>query len=175
MALFWNVDDIEASHLENNNIDPEDRKKGSKKGHDMRLVHGNDSAFAISLRHSGYHSSPHIHDYEQLNFIQEGEMWFFIHDEGYHMKKGDLLRIPRNAIHWSWVKTEEPCLCYEVFSPPPPKKDGMMNNARGLFDENEEPNSPPSIGVYFIDMEFHGLNLAEIEAKPAVNRKPATN
>jgi mannose-6-phosphate isomerase-like protein (cupin superfamily) len=176
MALFWNQDEVEVNDLAFNNIKPEDRTN-SKKGHDMRLVYGQDAGFAISLRRGGYHSSPHIHDYEQINYIQEGEMWFFVHDKGYHVKKGDFLRIPRNAIHWSWVKTEEPCLCYEVFCPPPPqnKRKGPDARGRGLFDEGEQVNIPPSIGVYFVDLQFHGLDIDEIEAKPAVNRPAETS
>jgi len=171
MSLYWKLDDVYVNDLKDNNIHDEDRKD-RRKGHDMRLVYGQDSALAISLRHSGYHSSPHIHDYEQINFIQEGEMWFFIHDRPYHVKKGDFLRIPRNAIHWSCVKTKEPCLCYEVFCPPPPQKKRKAHDAagQGLFDEGEEITPRKSIGVYFVDMKYHGLDLDEIESKPAVNR-----
>ncbi|HVT51942.1 MAG TPA: cupin domain-containing protein [Dongiaceae bacterium] len=171
MSLYWKLDDVYVNDLKDNNIHDADRKDRSK-GHDMRLVYGQDSALAISLRHSGYHSSPHIHDYEQINFIQEGEMWFFVHDKGYHVKKGDFLRIPRNAIHWSWVKTKEPCLCYEVFCPPPPqkKRKGQDAHGQGLFDDGEEVTIPKSIGVYFVDMKYHGLDLEEIESKPACNR-----
>lgn len=171
MPLFWNLESVETIDLKANNIKPEDRADLGK-GHDMRLVYGAESALAISLRRGGYHASPHIHDYEQINFIQEGEMWFFIHDKGYHLKKGDFLRIPRNAIHWSWVKTAEPCLCHEVFCPPPPPKDRSDPASAGhaLFDDGEERPVRPAISVFFIDMAFHSLNVAEIEAKPAVNR-----
>ena len=80
MPLFLNIDDVAAADLSGLNVKPEDRVKA--KGHDMKRVHGTEAAFAISLRKSGYHSSPHIHDFEQLNYIQEGEMWFFIHRQG---------------------------------------------------------------------------------------------
>ncbi|HTH96453.1 MAG TPA: cupin domain-containing protein [Stellaceae bacterium] len=171
MSLFLKADAGLVYDLALNNIEEADRKH-KKHGHDMTLVYGQDSALAISLRNGGYHSSPHIHDYEQINYIQEGEMWFFVHDKGYHVKKGDFLRIPRNAIHWSWVKTEEPCLCHEVFCPPPPQTKRKASDAAGtaLLDDGEEPKTQPSIGIYFIDMAFHGLNREEIEAKPACNR-----
>lgn len=168
MPLFENLDDVEINATYKNNVNPENRT--NDKGHDMRLVYGQDSALAISLRRPGYHSSPHIHDYEQINFIQEGEMWFFVHDKGYHMKKGDFLRIPRNAIHWSWVKSKEPCLCYEVFCPPPPLKKEGPRKGVGLFDDGEEVSIPPSIGAYYVDLQFHGLDINEIESRAPVNR-----
>ena len=143
MPLFLNIDDVAAADLSGININPADRVRA--KGHDMKRVHGTEAAFAISLRKSGYHSSPHIHDFEQLNYIQEGEMWFFILDKGYHVKKGDFLRIPRNAIHWSWVKTKEPCLCYEVFCPPPPtRKDRPNLRVDQLRQERLRPTSEPA-------------------------------
>jgi len=173
MPLFLNIDDVAAADLSGLNTNPADRVRA--KGHDMKRVHGTEAAFAISLRKSGYHSSPHIHDFEQLNYIQEGEMWFFILDKGYHVKKGDFLRIPRNAIHWSWVKTKEPCLCYEVFCPPPPARKDRPDHSVGLFDEGEEVTPPRhSSGSYYIDLKFHGLDIKEIEARPAVNRKAET-
>lgn len=171
MSLFWSVADVESSELAEANARAADRHAG--KGHDMRLVYGNESALAISVRQPGYHSAPHIHDYEQLNYIQQGEMWFFVHDKPYHVVTGDFLRIPRNVIHWSWVRSDEPCLCYEVFSPTPPMKNMLMNKAEGLFDEGEVPDVRSSLGVYYIDPAFHGLNIAEIESRPAVNRVPA--
>lgn len=168
MSLYLSIDRVAASDLAAANVNEEDRHSG--KGHDIQIVHGNDSAFAISLRKPGYHSAPHIHDYEQLNYIQEGEMWFFVHDQPYHVIKGDFLRIPRNAIHWSWVKSDEPCLCMEVFSPPPPMANMVMNNATPLFDEGETPKVNASLGVYYVDPTHHGLDIAAIEARPAVNR-----
>ena len=170
MPLFLNIDDVRAADLSGLNARPEDRV--ASKGHDMKRVHGTEAAFAISLRKSGYHSYPHIHDFEQLNYIQEGEMWFFILDKAYHLKKGDFLRIPRNAIHWSWVKTAEPCLCYEVFCPPPPKRKDRPIGSVGLFDDGEDTTpSRSSGGTYYIDLKYHGLDLEEVESRPAVNRK----
>jgi quercetin dioxygenase-like cupin family protein len=174
MSLFRNIGNVDAWDHVASNVNDEDRKsedRKSNKGHDMQLVYGNDAAFIVSVRRSGYHSSPHIHDFEQLNYIEEGEMWFFVHDKPYHLVKGDTLRIPRNTIHWSWVKSDESCKCYEVFSPPPPpEKLRWMQSACGLFDEGEQPEPRPSLGMYYIDPKYHGLDLAEIEAAPAVNR-----
>ena len=121
MSLFLNIDDVAAADLCGLNTNPADRVRA--KGHDMKRVHGTEAAFAISLRKSGYHSSPHIHDFEQLNYIQEGEMWFFILDKGYHVKKGDFLRIPRmpSTGHGSRPRSHVFAMRFSVRRPQPEK------------------------------------------------------
>ena len=169
MALHWNHDDeLQVIRWDDNSINPEDRNTTTKV-HDMRLVYGNETALAVSWRRPGYHSHPHIHDFEQLNYIAEGEMWFFVGERSYQVVAGDFLRIPRNAIHWSWVKTEEPCLAFEVFGPPPPPP-AMKGLGQGLFDETESPRMRESLGAFFIDPSLHGLDIEAIEAGAPANR-----
>ena len=55
MPLFRNMNEMEGSNLAEYNADSADRVKA--KGHQMQIVYGADSAFAISLRNPGYHSS----------------------------------------------------------------------------------------------------------------------
>jgi quercetin dioxygenase-like cupin family protein len=139
---------------------------GGTPSHIMRLVFGEECSIGVSTRTGQHHSEPHTHDQEQLNYIVEGEMWFFIRDRGYCVRKGDFLRIPRDEVHWSWVKTEEPCVCIECFSPP-------MRGGQGLFDPSESPNKRESKAdgrSIYVDLATIGLDLAEIEARPAVNR-----
>jgi quercetin dioxygenase-like cupin family protein len=131
--------------------------------HTIRSAFGEEASIAISTRTGAHHSEPHTHDQEQLNYIVEGEMWFYIRDRGYLVKKGDMLRIPRNEVHWSWVKTDEPCICIEVFSPP-------MSNGQPLFDASETPEVRESGEPAEIDLATLGLDLAEIESRPPVNR-----
>ena len=57
-------------------------------------IHGIDNSIMFAERGPGYHTKPHRHECEQINYIVEGEMWFFVEGEGYHCKKGDLMRIP---------------------------------------------------------------------------------
>src|SRR5215217_7918467 len=67
-----------------------------------KMVYGNDCNMMLAVRAPGYHSHPHTHDAEQLNYLLEGEVWVFVEDDGFLMRKGDFCRIPRNAVHWAW-------------------------------------------------------------------------
>ena len=61
------------------------------------FVYGNEANMMVATRSPGYHSKPHKHIPEQLNYVVEGELWIFIVDKAYHLKKGDFLRI--GAVH----------------------------------------------------------------------------
>ena len=45
--------------------------------------YGNECSLMIASRAPGYHTTPHIHESEQLNYIQEGEIWFFVEEQGF--------------------------------------------------------------------------------------------
>lgn len=75
-----------------------------------QMAYGNDSSIMVATRPPGFHSKPHYHDSEQLNYVADGEMWIFIGEEGFPLKKGDFFRIPRNAVHWSWNRSDRPCI-----------------------------------------------------------------
>ena len=67
-----------------------------------KQVLGQNSSLMVAARSGGYHSEPHAHDCEQLNYVQRGEIWVFIEDTAYHLRTGDFLRIPPGAVHWAW-------------------------------------------------------------------------
>jgi mannose-6-phosphate isomerase-like protein (cupin superfamily) len=103
------------------------------------VVYGHSASLMTATRPSGYHSRPHTHDCEQLNWMQSGELWVFIEDRAFHVKSGDCLRIPPGARHWSWNKSAAPCTLIEVHSPGLHADPLVESFAVGLFDENEEP------------------------------------
>jgi quercetin dioxygenase-like cupin family protein len=108
------------------------------------FIYGNEANMMIATRSPGYHSKPHKHTPEQLNYVLEGELWIFIEDEGWHLKKGDFLRIPGNALHWAWNRGDVACTMAQVHAPVlnPDQRRGAL----GLFAENETPKvrkSPP--------------------------------
>ncbi|XVQ87773.1 cupin domain-containing protein [Microbispora siamensis] len=104
-----------------------------------KAVYGNSASFMIATRPPGYHSKPHRHACEQLNWLQAGEVWVFVEDRAFHMRAGDFLRIPAGALHWGWNKSEAPCTIIEVHSPGLQNDPTIKNFAVGLFDEDEVP------------------------------------
>jgi mannose-6-phosphate isomerase-like protein (cupin superfamily) len=82
-----------------------------------RQVFGRQSSLMIASRSGGYHSLPHSHDCEQLNYVQAGEIWVFVEDTAYQLRAGDFLRIPAGAVHWAWNRSQKDCELIEVHSP----------------------------------------------------------
>ena len=101
-----------------------------------RKAYGNECSLMIASRAPGYHTTPHVHESEQLNYVQEGEIWFFVEDQGFHCKQGDFQRIPANKVHWAWNRSDKDAVVVEAHAP------GLVgekaaNGAVPLFDENE--------------------------------------
>jgi quercetin dioxygenase-like cupin family protein len=104
----------------------------SKKGY------GNECSLMIATRAPGYHTKPHAHESEQINYVMEGEIWFFVEDKGFHCKKGDFQRIPADKIHWAWNRSDKDAVVAEAHAP------GLVGGrageyAVGLFDDGETP------------------------------------
>jgi mannose-6-phosphate isomerase-like protein (cupin superfamily) len=103
-----------------------------------KAVYGDASSLMIATRPPGYHSVPHTHACEQLNWLQSGELWVFVGERAFHMAVGDFLRVPAGEVHWSWNKGGSPCTLVEVHTP------GMQHDALiagfavSLHDEGEE-------------------------------------
>lgn len=102
-----------------------------------RIVYGKDSSMMLATRQPGYHSKPHSHDSEQLNYVLEGELLVFIDNECLLVRKGDTFRIPRNAVHWSWVRGIQPSVLLETHSPPMIGDAGVAETATALLYANE--------------------------------------
>ena len=103
-----------------------------------QIAYGLDSSIMVATRQPQYHSKPHAHDSEQLNYVLEGKLYVFVDDGGFLAKKGDVFRIPRNAIHWSWVQGTTPCVLLEVHTPPLIGDAGVTGTARALLADNED-------------------------------------
>lgn len=111
-----------------------------------RIAYGEDMSLMSATRLPGYHSKPHSHDSEQLNYVLSGELYVFVEDELLHVCKGDIFRVPRNAVHWSWVQGDEPCTLLEVHMPPLLGDPGLMEGAVPMARETEQiiPQKVPS-------------------------------
>jgi quercetin dioxygenase-like cupin family protein len=82
-----------------------------------KQVFGLESSLMVARRSAGYHSKPHVHDSEQLNYVAEGEIWIYVEEHAYLLKAGDFLRVPRLAVHWAWNKSSESVLLFESHTP----------------------------------------------------------
>lgn len=102
-----------------------------------QIAYGRESSIMVATRQPQYHSKPHAHDSEQLNYVLEGELYVFVGDSGFLAKKGDVFRIPRNIIHWSWVQGSTPCVLLETHTPPLIGDPGVTDTARALIREDE--------------------------------------
>jgi quercetin dioxygenase-like cupin family protein len=105
----------------------------------VRKGYGNECSLMIATRRPGYHTKPHQHESEQINYVMEGEIWFFVKDKGYLCKKGDFHRIPANTVHWAFNRSDQDAVVAEAHAP------GLIGgragaDAVGLFDEGEKPN-----------------------------------
>ncbi len=103
-----------------------------------RGVYGNEGTMGFVTRSSGYHTTPHRHDSEQINYILDGEMWFFVGDKAYRCRPGDFQRVPQDAIHWAWNRSDKPVTAVEMHTPPPGES-GPRGRSTGLFGEGETP------------------------------------
>lgn len=104
----------------------------------IRQAYGNESSLLIASRPPGYHTRPHTHASEQINYVLQGEIWFFVEDKGYHCKKGDFHRIPAHRVHWAWNRSNAVAIVVESHSPPL-VGGGLRDDAAALFDDGEQP------------------------------------
>ena len=105
----------------------------------VRQAYGNESSLMMATRPPGYHTKPHMHVSEQINHVLDGEIWFFVEDQGYLCKKGDFHRIPANKVHWAWNRSQSDAVVVESHSPPLVGGE-IIKGAAGLFDDGETPN-----------------------------------
>jgi mannose-6-phosphate isomerase-like protein (cupin superfamily) len=118
-----------------------------------KAVYGDASSLMIATRPAGYHSAPHRHDCEQLNWLQSGELWVFVLDRAIHMRAGDFLRIPADVLHWSWNRADEPCTLVEVHTPGLQDDPLIKRFAVGLYDDGEIPAPLGSPVSEFLDAD----------------------
>jgi quercetin dioxygenase-like cupin family protein len=120
---------------------------------ETRLVFGTQGSLMVAARPAGYHSPPHVHDCEQLNYLQEGELWIFLEQRAYQLRPGDFLRVPPGVVHWSWNRTEAPCTLIEVHCPGLQDDPKLGSAAVGLFGEGEAASTSGSPRNEFVDYD----------------------
>lgn len=104
-----------------------------------KQVLGQNCSFTVASRSPGYHSEPHVHDCEQVNYVQRGELWVFIGRAVFRLAAGDFLRVPPGAVHWAWNRSQSDCDLIEMHTPGL-ALDGI--DAPRLVDEGEPVTAP---------------------------------
>jgi quercetin dioxygenase-like cupin family protein len=118
---------------------------------ETRLVYGTNGSLMVATRPGGYHSPPHVHPCEQINYLAEGELWIFIDQRAFLLRRGDYLRIPPGAVHWSWNRSDAQCTLIEVHSPGLQDDPVLRPAAVALFDEGEPTTTTGSPQNTFVD------------------------
>ena len=126
-----------------------------------KMIYGTEGNFMIATREGGYHSTPHRHDSEQLNYVASGEIWIFVENDGFVARERDFFRIPRNAVHWSWIRSDAPCTLIESHVPPMTGDAGNAKAAVGLFAPGEDQSGIKHIATEFVDLP----EMSEIEQR----------
>jgi quercetin dioxygenase-like cupin family protein len=129
-----------------------------------KMVRGNESTLMLATRPGGYHSRPHKHDTEQMNYVLDGEIWVFVEDQFFLVKAGDFYRVPRNAVHWGWITSDQPCTILEVFAPA--YVASGHQNVAPLFADGEAPAPLTGIKTEYVSDEYR-----KIEAQLPIQRR----
>jgi quercetin dioxygenase-like cupin family protein len=130
-----------ALHIKSQDVPERKRVHTGERGEGsmvVRKVYGNGCDLMIARRAPGYKTKPHSHESDQINHILEGEIWYFVEDEGFLCKKGDFVRIPGNKVQWEWNRSDADAVVVETHSPPMIGGQSI-EGAVGLFKEGVAP------------------------------------
>jgi len=84
-------------NLQLNHVDDQTKSKyWTVKGEKMMFTHFVVPPDSVFEKHS--------HHSEQITYILDGELFFEIHDQVFHLKKGDSIVVPSNAEHKVWTQ-----------------------------------------------------------------------
>jgi mannose-6-phosphate isomerase-like protein (cupin superfamily) len=128
-------------------------------------IYGLESSLLFADRDPGYHTNPHRHDCEQLNYVLSGEIWFFIENKSWRCREGDIMRIPRDKVHWAWVRGTENCSVIEVHTPPLPGNGEVARKAaHSLLADDEELTDDRCAQNARVEMDKEEVSAVEAKA-----------
>jgi quercetin dioxygenase-like cupin family protein len=140
---------------------PEGMQAGAGGALRAQMVYGSDTSIMIADRETGYHSKPHYHDAEQMNYVMAGSIWFFIEDGGCKAVQGDIVRIPRNARHWAWVRDPGGCTLFESHTPPLTGDAKMQQGAVSLLGPDEDAGDVRGVKNLWADIDQATMDAVE--------------
>ena len=122
----------------------------------VRRGYGNECSLMYATRAPGYHTTPHAHEAEQINYVLEGEIWFFVEERGFLCKAGDFHRIPAHKIHWAWNRSNADAVVVEAHAPAL-VAGKLQQTSIGLFDESERPQMRPPSENNFVSYDWQSV------------------
>ena len=130
----------------------------------VKCVYGQQTSWMFAERGPDYHTRPHQHDAEQMNYVVSGEIWFYVGGRGYKCGPGDVMRIPKDHVHWAWNRGTETAMVIESHAAPL-----IGNNAEArsismpLLGPDEDPEQVQYVVNKVVDMD--PKEVAAIEAR----------
>ena len=122
----------------------------------VKRGYGNECSLMWATRAPGYHTTPHAHEAEQINYVLEGEIWFFAEDRGFLCKAGDFHRIPGHKIHWAWNRSNAEAVVVEAHSPAL-VAGKLQQTSIALFDDGEAPHMRPPSENNFVPYDWQSV------------------
>ena len=102
----------------------------------------------------------------------EGEFWFYVEDQGYRCVKGDVMRIPRNKVHWAWNRGDVPCVLIEAHSPPLTGDQKLRDVAIPLTGPDEDTsNIPRAKNIHISDPRTKEVEERSAAEPEEINRE----
>ena len=83
-------------------LEKDDEKTILKPNVTRRIAHLNNMLTAVITFENGPMPEPdpvHSHPHEQISYVAEGELYFFIENEKHKLQKGDIFLVPSNLPH----------------------------------------------------------------------------
>lgn len=150
-------------HIRRNELKAATVEAPELRGLVTKIGYGNDASLMYAERAAGYHSTPHRHAAEQLNYIISGEIHAFIGADCFRAEAGDFFRVPANAIHWAWNRGTQPVVLVECHTPGIGRDPLVSSGAAGLFASSEQADIRGDVRNEFVDAADAGQ--AAVEAK----------
>ncbi len=122
----------------------------------VRRGYGNECSLMHAIRAPGYHTTPHAHEAEQINYVLEGEIWGFVEERGFHCRAGDFHRIPAHKIHWAWNRSDTDTVVVEAHSPAL-VAGKLQQTSIGLFDDGEKTQMRPPSENNFVPYDWQSV------------------
>lgn len=138
-----------------------------------QMVFGLDLSVMIAERSGAYHSSPHIHKSEQLNYVvaaSTGNLGFQVGPAGawsfQEKVVGAVTRIPTMSSHWAWNRDGHRSVLVEFHFPGLHGDPGLRKGAVSLVSTDPvfEPPVDTARNVFVADSGSMHISLHEIEA-----------